>query len=91
MPAGAGVRRFFAGVARRASHDCEAVLAQRPDDSESLRRLSVARRVLAKSRYYDEARAFELGLDLIVDGLEALSRRTVGSSRSTRKGRGGAC
>lgn len=45
-------------VARRALHDCEAALAQRPDDPDLLRRLGVARRVLAKSRYYDEARAF---------------------------------
>jgi uncharacterized protein (TIGR00730 family) len=44
-------------VAQRALEDCRAALQASPADADLQRRLAVAQRVVANSRYYDEARA----------------------------------
>ncbi len=46
-----------AAAAKRVG-ECEAAQAAAPDDDGIARRLAVARRILAKSRYYEVARAF---------------------------------
>jgi uncharacterized protein (TIGR00730 family) len=46
------------GAAQRHVDELEAALAARPDDAALPQRLAVAGRLLAKSRYYDVARAF---------------------------------
>ncbi len=45
-------------AARQKVDELEVALAARPDDATLKRRLAIAERVLAKSRYYDVARAF---------------------------------
>jgi uncharacterized protein (TIGR00730 family) len=47
-----------AAVARRHVEALRAALEGSPGDAAAARRLAVAERILAKSRYYDEARAF---------------------------------
>ena len=46
-----------AAAAKRVA-ECEAAHAAAPNDAEIARRLAIARRIRAKSRYYDVARAF---------------------------------
>ena len=46
-----------AAAAKRVA-ECEAALAAAPDDKAVARRLAIGKRILAKSRYYDVARAF---------------------------------
>ncbi len=46
------------GTAAKRVQELEAALAGAPDDGDLTRRLAVARRILAKSRYYEVARAF---------------------------------
>jgi uncharacterized protein (TIGR00730 family) len=53
-----GTRIHEAGAARRAVEACGRALAAKPGDPALQRRLAIARRVAAKSRYYDMARAF---------------------------------
>jgi uncharacterized protein (TIGR00730 family) len=45
-------------AAQRAVHTCEALCAAAPDDPVARRKLAVARRILAKSKYYEVARTF---------------------------------
>ena len=45
-------------AARRRLAEARAALAQAPDDAELRRRVQVAERIVAKSRYYEEARRF---------------------------------
>ncbi|HKJ61948.1 MAG TPA: TIGR00730 family Rossman fold protein [Hyphomicrobiales bacterium] len=45
-------------AARRHVEDLEAALAVTPDDTELQKRLAIAKRILAKSKYYDVAREF---------------------------------
>lgn len=45
-------------AAQKRVAECEAALAAAPDDADLARHLAIARRILAKSRYYEVARAF---------------------------------
>ena len=51
-----GTRILEKETAEARVRELERLVAERPDDEEAARRLRVARRVLAKSHYYDEAR-----------------------------------
>ena len=53
-----GTRVVEPRAARRQMEACEAALAAGPDDAALRRRLAIARRVHANSRYYDIARGF---------------------------------
>lgn len=53
-----GTRVAEPKAARRAADECAATLTANPDDATWQRRLAIAQRVVANSRYYDLARAF---------------------------------
>ncbi|MDE2581803.1 MAG: LOG family protein [Rhodospirillales bacterium] len=53
-----GTRIAEPRAARREVDACIAALAASPDDPALVRKLAIARRILANSRYYDVARAF---------------------------------
>jgi uncharacterized protein (TIGR00730 family) len=53
-----GTRILSPGQSRARVKEIEARLRRRPRDVELARQLAVARRILAKSKYYSEARAF---------------------------------
>lgn len=53
-----GTRIIAPELARTRVEDLESELARTPDDTSLQKRLSIARNILAKSKYYDEARVF---------------------------------
>ena len=53
-----GTRIIAPELARTRVEELEAALGKSPQDDTLKRRLSIARNILAKSKYYDEARAF---------------------------------
>jgi len=53
-----GTRVVEAAAAERAVGELEAALRERPQDEQLARKLERARRIVAKSRYYEVARAF---------------------------------